>query len=75
MRCLSGSDYGIGVTGIAGPAGGTDAKPVGMVCISVAGPDRTEVKTHHIHGSRERVKLMSAQMALNMLRKMLLKEQ
>lgn len=70
------SDYGIGITGVAGPGGGSEAKPVGTVHIAVAGPDDGPDTTGHhrvrFPGDRERVRWQSAQLALDMLRRRLL---
>jgi nicotinamide-nucleotide amidase len=63
-----GSTYGIGVTGIAGPDGGTPEKPVGLVYIAVAYPDGCDVEQANFIGSRQIVRTRSAQTALNMLR-------
>ena len=63
--------YGIGTTGIAGPAGGTARKPVGLVYISLAGPDRVEVRKSLFFGGRRQVKFQSSQRALDMLRRRL----
>ena len=68
----SGSDVGIGITGIAGPGGGTPEKPVGTVAIAVTTPAGTQVRTFQFLGGREMVKFQSAQAAMNMLRLMLL---
>ena len=68
-----GSDFGIGVTGIAGPGGGTPEKPVGTVHVAVA---QTGGGTVHrlvrLPGDRERVRKFSSQLALEMLRRQLL---
>lgn len=66
------SDYGIGITGVAGPGGGTEAKPVGTVHIALAGPGGTEHRRVRFPGDRERVRWQSAQLALDLLRRMLL---
>jgi nicotinamide-nucleotide amidase len=68
----SGSDVGIGITGIAGPGGGTLEKPVGTVVIAVKTPAGDEVRTFQFLGGRDMVKFQSAQAAMNMLRLMLL---
>jgi nicotinamide-nucleotide amidase len=69
------SDWAIGVTGIAGPGGGTETKPVGLVYISLAGRDGTcEVKEYHFgNPGRETVRFRTAITALDMLRRALLK--
>lgn len=66
------SDYGIGITGVAGPGGGSEAKPVGTVHIAVAGPHGTDHKRIRFPGDRERIRMHSAQFALDMLRRRLL---
>jgi nicotinamide-nucleotide amidase len=71
------TDVGIGITGIAGPDGGTTAKPVGTVAIAVDVGARAEraaearVRTFRFVGGREQVKFQASQAALNMLRLML----
>jgi nicotinamide-nucleotide amidase len=72
-----GSDYGIAITGVAGPGGGSEAKPVGTVHLAVAGPGETgDRETAHrkirFPGDRERVRQHSSQLALEMLRRRLL---
>ena len=59
--------WAIGVTGIAGPTGGTPQKPVGLVFIAVAGPNRTEVQQFLFNGSRESIKSQTAKSALSMV--------
>ena len=68
----SGSDVGIGITGIAGPDGGTPEKPVGTVTIAVRTPFAKQVRTFQFLGGRDMVKFQSAQAAMNILRLMLL---
>jgi nicotinamide-nucleotide amidase len=66
-----GADFGIGVTGIAGPGGGTPEKPVGTVFIAVAGLNGTEAE-HKLNAyEREAFKQATAQQALEMLRRRL----
>ena len=66
------SDYGISVTGIAGPTGGTDEKPVGLVYIGLANNKGVKVKKFHFGNDRKRNKLRTSQAALNWLRLSLL---
>jgi PncC family amidohydrolase len=69
------TEVGIGITGIAGPTGGTPDKPVGTVAIAVMVGADLDVRTFRFIGGREQVKFQSAQAALNMLRLMLLNTQ
>jgi len=73
VRGLASSDVGIGITGIAGPGGGTAEKPVGTVAIAVATRDDVRVRTFRFFGGRDMVKFQSAQAAMNMLRLMMLR--
>jgi len=66
-RARFGADFAVAVTGIAGPAGGTPAKPVGLVFIAVSGAGDTRVSRHQFSGSREDVKRQAAQTALGLL--------
>ncbi len=69
-RQLSGADFGIGITGIAGPGGGTDEKPVGTVYIGIAFNGEVYVQKAVIKDrSREYVRMSSATRALDMLRR------
>jgi nicotinamide-nucleotide amidase len=72
-RERTGSDYALAVTGIAGPSGGTDAKPVGIVFVALAGPRGTVVRKYFNPYDRQTFKQMTAQQALEMLRRELLK--
>ena len=63
-----GTTYGIGITGVAGPDGGTPEKPVGLVYIGVAYAGGCDVEKCNFIGSRQVVRTRSAQTALNMLR-------
>ena len=70
---LSVSDISVAVSGVAGPDGGTADKPVGTVCIGLAGPDRSYARRFHFtFGRRLMNKKMFAMAALNMLRKEML---
>jgi nicotinamide-nucleotide amidase len=67
----SGTDIGLAVTGIAGPGGGSEQKPVGTVFFGLAQGDQVRAKGYHFHGDRDQVKSQSAEMALNWLRRYL----
>jgi nicotinamide-nucleotide amidase len=71
VRSRAGTTVGIGVTGIAGPGGGTPEKPVGTVAIAVVVDDRVHVSTSRLFGDREQIKFQAAQAAMNQLRLML----
>jgi nicotinamide-nucleotide amidase len=68
----TGASFGLSVTGIAGPSGGSAEKPVGTVWISIAQESRCEAKLFKFHGDRERIILGTSQAALNWLRTTLL---
>jgi nicotinamide-nucleotide amidase len=70
-RTRFGTDYGIGVTGIAGPGGGTPEKPVGLVWFAVAGPDGTSAHRSIFPGSREEIRARAAQTGLYLLHRRL----
>jgi len=63
---------GVGVTGIAGPTGGTEEKPVGLVYISVSDGKTTDVVERRFTGDRSRVRSYAAQTALDMVRRRLM---
>jgi nicotinamide-nucleotide amidase len=64
----SGASFALSISGIAGPDGGTDEKPVGTVCIALAQPDGVTPRTFHFPGDREMIRDRSAKMALALLR-------
>lgn len=72
IRLRTGADLGLGVTGIAGPDGATEDKPVGLVYIAVSEGIHTEVREFNLMGDRERVRWFASQHALVMLRQKLL---
>jgi nicotinamide-nucleotide amidase len=71
IRARTGVDVGVGVTGIAGPGGGTPEKPVGTVAIAAAMDNEQRVRMLQFIGGREMVKFQASQAALNMVRLML----
>ncbi|HUC99094.1 MAG TPA: competence/damage-inducible protein A [Candidatus Polarisedimenticolaceae bacterium] len=68
----TGADFGLSVTGVAGPAGGSAVKPVGTVWVSIAQTARHEAKVFRFTGDREHVIVGTSQVALNWLRANLL---
>lgn len=72
IRGRTRASIGLGVTGIAGPSGGSPEKPVGTVWISVVSGDRHEARLFNFHGERERIIYGASQAALNWLRTTLL---
>lgn len=73
IRERFGTTYGVGVTGIAGPTGGTPTKPVGTVHVAVADAERIEHRKIFWQGPRQIVKWYSAQTALDLLRLFILR--
>lgn len=72
VRSVLHSDYGVGITGVAGPDDGGEAEPVGTVHVAVAGPKGTEHRKVRFPGDRESVRVQATQLALDLLRRMLL---
>ncbi len=64
IKRLSKTDYGLAITGIAGPTGGTGEKPVGTVFIALSTPQKSEVFKYRFIGDREKIKWQSSQQAL-----------
>lgn len=74
-RRISGATYAISTTGIAGPTGGSDDKPVGTVCIGLATPQKVQARCYHFpFGQRSMNKSIFGMVALNTLRKELLNQ-
>jgi len=69
IRQRAGTDFGVGITGIAGPTGGTPKKPVGLVFMALAGARGTEVRRETYGYDREAFKFVVTQTALDMLRR------
>jgi nicotinamide-nucleotide amidase len=73
-RARLGADVGVGITGIAGPGGGTAEKPVGLVCFSVAGPDGRLTRSMQLPGGRVDVRERSTTVAMHLVRRVLMGE-
>jgi nicotinamide-nucleotide amidase len=71
-RARAGAEVGVGVTGIAGPGGGTDEKPVGTVFIALSTPEGEVVRDYRIVSTRTAVRERTAQQALDLVRRRLL---
>lgn len=72
VRAVTGSDLAVAVTGIAGPDGGSEEKPVGTVFISLAAADGCWTKRFQFAGSRQEIRIMTTWTALDWLRRYLL---
>jgi nicotinamide-nucleotide amidase len=72
IRARAACEIGVGVTGVAGPAGGSEAKPAGTVVIAVTTADAQVVRTYRFPVGRARVRQFAAQMALDLARRTLL---
>jgi nicotinamide-nucleotide amidase len=71
IRLRTGATLGVGVTGIAGPTGGTEAKPVGLVYIAVSDAEKTESIERTFRGDRARIRQWTTQLALDQVRRRL----
>ncbi|WP_425802315.1 competence/damage-inducible protein A [Desulfitobacterium sp. Sab5] len=69
----SGADLAVGITGIAGPGGGSNEKPVGLVYIGLATPEGVQANKFQFQGQRESVRQLSVMAALDLVRQYLLK--
>jgi nicotinamide-nucleotide amidase len=72
MRRVTPVDYALAVTGIAGPSGGSEDKPVGTVHFGLASPDKTQTFLFHFPGNRGQVQALASQTGLELLRRHLL---
>lgn len=71
VRQVMAADLGVSITGIAGPTGGTPEKPVGLVYVALAAPDRQAVEEYVFGGNRWENKARSAEAALDLIRRYL----
>jgi nicotinamide-nucleotide amidase len=74
VRKLANSDMGVAISGIAGPGGGTDTKPVGAVFIGISHKKGLNSWRFQFKGTREEIKLISSEVALYQIRKFILNE-
>ncbi len=72
IRQRTGATMGVGVTGIAGPSGGTDEKPVGLVYIAISDAQKTECVERTFRGDRDRIRTYATQQALDLIRRRLM---
>jgi nicotinamide-nucleotide amidase len=72
IRRRVGATMGVGITGIAGPGGGTEEKPVGLVYVAVSYANKTESMECNFTGDRDRIRLWASQQALDMIRRRLM---
>jgi len=72
IRSRTDASFGIGVTGIAGPTGGTAEKPVGLVFIAIADEKNAEAVERRFPGDRDRIRLWASFTALDLLRRKLM---
>jgi nicotinamide-nucleotide amidase len=72
IRKTCGTTLGLGITGVAGPTGGTAEKPVGLVFHALASENGTEVVKRNFPGDRQRVRWFASQQALDMVRRKLM---
>jgi nicotinamide-nucleotide amidase len=72
IRAECDATIGVGITGVAGPGGGTEEKPVGLVYVAVTDGKRPEVIERKFGGDRERIRQFATQLALDMVRRRLM---
>ncbi len=72
IRDICNADVGLGITGIAGPGGGTEEKPVGLVYIAVTDGQKHEVVERRFPGDRERIRRWASQQALDLVRRLMM---
>jgi nicotinamide-nucleotide amidase len=69
IRRRTGATLGVGITGIAGPGGGTPEKPVGLVYLAIADERSARERRLQLPGDRERIRMFAAQAALDSVRR------
>ena len=72
IRKRTGATLGLGITGIAGPGGGTEAKPVGRVYVAVSDDQKTDTFERTFRGDRNRIREWASQLALDLVRRKLM---
>ncbi len=72
IRDICNADIGLGITGIAGPGGGTEEKPVGLVFVAVTDGQKHEVVQRRFPGDRERIRRWASQQALDLVRRIMM---
>jgi nicotinamide-nucleotide amidase len=72
IRARTGATIGLAVTGIAGPTGATETKPVGLVYIAVSDAQKTECLERNFRGARDRIREWTTQQALDLVRRRLM---
>ncbi len=72
IRLRTGATIGLAVTGIAGPSGGTEEKPVGLVCFAVSDAQKTDSMHRTFRGDRKRIREWASQQALDLVRRRLM---
>ena len=72
VRERAGTDFGLSITGIAGPDGGSEAKPVGLIYIALADDAHTEHRRFIVPGDRQLIRWRASQAALDLLRRRLI---
>ncbi len=72
IRQTAHADLGLAVTGIAGPGGGSEKKPIGLVFTALASSQAVKIDEHRFLGTREQVRVKASQMALDMVRRYLI---
>jgi nicotinamide-nucleotide amidase len=72
VRRRTGASIGLGITGIAGPSGGTPTKPIGLVYIAISDAQRTDSMDRTFRGDRQRIREWATQQALDLVRKRLM---
>ena len=73
VRERHGATIGVGITGIAGPGGGSAAKPVGTVAIAISSADGTHARSQLFRGNRQQIKFWATQAALDAVRRLLVR--